>query len=168
MFFKLCRTTCNRLTSKLNISYNFYCLLGCVTPCCLVDEFQRFRETCHVIFRIDTQLFLCPKFVGRMYFPTFLHIYQIPRLYIPKNLFLTNSLIAKMKRKIVGCKVMIFTRGLPFTAEACVIFIGASGTGTDSSPSTAVFHRHYYSVDARYTCHLSPTLSSFNMDCVLT
>lgn len=156
MFFKLCKTTCNKVTSKPNISYNFYCLLGCVTPCCLVDEFQRSRETCQVIFSIDTQFFLYPKFVGRKYFLKFIHSYQIPRLYIPKYLLLTDSLIAKMKRKIIGCEVMIFTSGLPFTAEACVIFIGASGTWTGSSPSTAIFPRHYHSVDAPYTsfiCH---------------
>ena len=127
-----------------------------MTPCCLVDDFQLFRETCHIIFRVDMQFFLYPKFAGRKYFRTSLHIYQIPRLYIPKFLLLTNSLIAKVKRKIIGCKIMIFTSGLPFTREAYVIFIGASGSGTDSFPSTAVFLRHYYSADASYTsfiCH---------------
>jgi hypothetical protein len=46
---------------------------------------------------------------------------------------------------------VIFTSELSFTAEACVIFIGASGTCTGSSPSTAVFPRHYHSVCVPYT-----------------
>jgi hypothetical protein len=108
MFFKSYRTTCKRVTSKPNISYKLYCLLGCVTTYCLVDELQSFRETCHAIFRIDTQFFLYPKFANRKYLRTIIHIYQIPRLCIPKYLILTSTLIAKMKQKIIGCNVLIF------------------------------------------------------------